>query len=107
MPSLQHIIISHKRGILCFFERPKLEVEAGFGLTISTLRHINKNTGSTFSNDVERRAREPPSHIQKWLARRVGSNYFFPLFNELYEIRSVTHSPGTSPESNLCCRPVE
>ena len=90
--TLQHIIISHE-GVLCVIERPELEVKTGFGLIVSTRRNSSRNTGKTFSNDVECRTCEPPGHVHKWLARRVGSDYFVPLLNKLHSIRLITLFP--------------
>ena len=51
---LQHIIILYSQVVRCVIEKPELEIEAGFGWTVSSLSH--NNTEITFSNDIERRA---------------------------------------------------
>ena len=75
---------------------------------VSTRHHSSINTSKTFSNDVESRAGEPTNHIHKWLARRIGSDYFAPLLNKL----TCDQMNGAIPQiicqtSNLRRRPVE
>jgi hypothetical protein len=54
IPHLQHIIVLYSQVVRCVIEHPELEIEAGFGWTVSSLSHNNRQI--TFSNDVERRA---------------------------------------------------